>query len=87
MRVEIIAGSELFGQIKEGMAAEIIIEGPQETSHPAIVSLVDSLVDAASGTFGIRLKLPNPEHDIVGGLKCKALFKLPNAPINSYNAY
>lgn len=86
MRVEIIAGSELFGQIKEGMPAEIIIEGPQETSHKATVALVDSLVDAASGTFGIRLKLPNPEHNIVGGLKCKALFKLSPAPINTSNA-
>lgn len=80
MRVEIIAYSELFGLIQKGMAAQIIIDGPQETRHSAKVSLVDGVVDAASGTFGIRLNLPNPQNSIVGGLKCKAIFQLEREP-------
>lgn len=80
MRVEIIAYSELFGFIQKGMEAEIIIDGPQETRHTAKVSLVDGLVDAASGTFGIRLNLPNPLNSIVGGLKCTAIFQLERDP-------
>ncbi|MFK7977696.1 MAG: efflux RND transporter periplasmic adaptor subunit [Halioglobus sp.] len=80
MRVEIIADSSLFGLIKEGTEAEIIIEGPKESEHSAAVTLVDGLVDAASGTFGIRLQLPNPEGNVVGGLKCKAIFNIKPPP-------
>lgn len=80
MRVEILADSSLFGLIKEGTEAEIIIEGPTETQHTAAVTLVDGLVDAASGTFGIRLQLPNPSGDVVGGLKCKAVFNVKPPP-------
>lgn len=76
MRVEIIAYSELFGKIRKGMSADILVEGPVETRHRAEVTLVDSLIDAASGTFAIRLNLPNPDRSIVGGLKCRALFQL-----------
>lgn len=80
MRVEIIADSSLFGLINEGTEAEIVIEGPTETTHTAAVTLVDGLVDAASGTFGIRLQLPNPVGEVVGGLKCKAIFDIKPPP-------
>ena len=78
MRVEIIAYSEYFGLVEEGMQAEIVIEGPSETRHLAAVSVVDNVVDAASGTFGIRLALPNPDNSVVGGLKCRAEFRTVN---------
>ncbi len=78
MRVEIIANSELFGLIKTGMTAEIIVEGLVETRLQATVSLVDGLVDAASGTFGIRLSVPNHDNKVVGGLKCRAVFNVPD---------
>ena len=74
MRVEIIAYSEYFGLIEKGMQAEVIIEGPTDTRHLATVSVVDDVVDAASGTFGIRLNLPNPDNSVIGGLKCRAEF-------------
>jgi membrane fusion protein, multidrug efflux system len=32
--------------------------------------VVDKLIDAASGTFGVRLQLPNPNHKIPAGIKC-----------------
>jgi multidrug efflux pump subunit AcrA (membrane-fusion protein) len=38
------------------------------------VIVVDPVVDAASGTFGVRLELPNPEHAIPAGLKCRVRF-------------
>jgi hypothetical protein len=31
-------------------------------------------MDAASGTFGVRLELPNPGNQIPAGAKCKARF-------------
>jgi hypothetical protein len=36
--------------------------------------VVDPMFDAASGTFGVRLTLPNPERKIPAGLKCRARF-------------
>jgi multidrug efflux pump subunit AcrA (membrane-fusion protein) len=37
-------------------------------------AIVDRVVDAASGTFGIRLEIPNPGNRIPAGLKCKVRF-------------
>jgi multidrug efflux pump subunit AcrA (membrane-fusion protein) len=38
------------------------------------VTVVDRVVDAASGTFGVRLEVPNPNYRLPAGLKCKARF-------------
>jgi hypothetical protein len=38
------------------------------------VTVVDRVVDAASGTFGVRLELPNPDYKLPGGLKCDIRF-------------
>ena len=42
---------------------------------PARVTVVDRVVDAASGTFGVRLELPNPDYRLPAGLKCKVRFE------------
>jgi len=46
--------------------------------YVAKVEVSDPLVDARSGTFGIRLFLPNPDNKVPAGLRCKVGF--PNAP-------
>ena len=35
------------------------------------MTVVDRVADAASSTFGVRLEIPNPDHRIPAGLKCK----------------
>jgi multidrug efflux pump subunit AcrA (membrane-fusion protein) len=40
----------------------------------AKVSTVDRVIDPASGTFRIRLTLPNPRNDIPSGLRCQVNF-------------
>jgi hypothetical protein len=40
----------------------------------AEVKLVDRVIDAASGTFSVRLEIPNPKHEIPGGLRCTLSF-------------
>jgi multidrug efflux pump subunit AcrA (membrane-fusion protein) len=42
--------------------------------YTATVTAVDSIIDAASGTFGVRLELPNPGLRIPAGAKCKISF-------------
>jgi multidrug efflux pump subunit AcrA (membrane-fusion protein) len=38
------------------------------------ISVVDPIIDAASGTFSVRLDLPNPDGGIPGGLHCTVKF-------------
>ncbi len=74
LRVETYVPTALFNKIKIGMQAEIIPEAPSEGVFPAVVTIVDKVIDAASGTFSIRLELPNKENKIPAGLKCKVRF-------------
>lgn len=74
LRVEVIAPVMLLGKIAAGMRAEVQPEAPVGGSYPATVTVVDHVVDAASGTFGVRLELPNPNYRLPAGLKCKVRF-------------
>lgn len=74
LNVEIVAPVELFGTIKNGMNAVIMPESPISGEYNARVTIVDQVIDAASGTFGIRLELPNPSLKLPAGLKCKVKF-------------
>lgn len=42
--------------------------------HIANVTIVDSVFDAASGSFGVRLELQNTDHSIPSGIKCSLNF-------------
>jgi multidrug efflux pump subunit AcrA (membrane-fusion protein) len=74
LRVEVIAPVALLGKLSPGMTAEVLPESPIGGVHPAKVTVVDRVVDAASGTFGVRLEVPNPNYRLPAGLKCKARF-------------
>lgn len=78
LRVEVFAPIALLGRIAVGQRAQIIPEGPLNQPLEASVTVVDRVADAASGTFGVRLELPNPEHRVTAGLKCKVRF--PGVP-------
>jgi hypothetical protein len=60
--------------IKVGMRAKVIPEAPVGGEYIAEVKIVDRVIDAASGTFGVRLELPNSNHGLQAGLKCKVIF-------------
>jgi RND family efflux transporter MFP subunit len=74
LRVEVILPAALFGTIQPGTRATIVPEYPGDRVQTAEVTVVDRLIDAASGTFGVRLELPNPEHATAGGLHCQVSF-------------
>ncbi len=79
LRVEVIAPVALFGRIKVGAAAEVMPEAPVGGVWAARVTVVDRVIDAASGTFGVRLSLPNPDYRLPAGLKCRVRFNLDGA--------
>jgi RND family efflux transporter MFP subunit len=74
LRIETFAPLPMRGKIVVGMPAKILIESPANSSHDVRVSMVDRVVDSASSTFRVRLELPNPNHRIAAGLKCKVKF-------------
>ena len=74
LRVEVHLPIAAFPMIKEGMNAEIRPTQPAGTVHTATVSVIDNVLDAASDTFGVRLILANPKHDMPAGVNCTATF-------------
>jgi len=74
LNVELILPVSAFGKIQVGERAQVTLEAPVGGTYTARVEVVDRNVDAASGTFGVRLQLPNPEGKIPAGVKCRARF-------------
>jgi RND family efflux transporter MFP subunit len=86
LHVEVFAPVRVLGRIRTGMTAEVVPEQPVGGSHEATVSVVDPVVDAASGTFGVRLELPNPDHSLPAGLRCQVRIRgleLPAAGVGA----
>ena len=80
LRVELIAPTEYFGLIKKGMEVDIFPERPAKKTFKATVTVVDQLIDPASGSFTVRMALPNPGDQLVGGVNCIASFSF-DAPM------
>lgn len=78
LRVEAYAPVALLGKISVGMQAVVKPEEPVKGEFPAKVTVVDKVVDAASGTFGVRLELPNPDLKLPAGLRCTVRFNRNN---------
>lgn len=86
LRVELVAPTEYFGLIQEGLQVEIRTERPANKVFNATVTIVDPLIDPASGSFSVRLSLPNPDDQLVGGVNCVAMFKFEAPPITTPSA-
>jgi RND family efflux transporter MFP subunit len=74
LRVDVVLPVGLFGKVRAGASAKIVTESPLAGNYSATVSVVDKVVDSASGTFRARLDLPNPRGDIPAGVKCSVVF-------------
>ncbi len=85
LRVELIAPTEYFGLIEKGMEVEIRPERPSNKTFKAKVTIVDQLIDPASGSFTVRMALPNPGEQLVGGVNCLASFSFQPPVVTSQN--
>jgi len=72
--VELVVPSEKFGSISKGAKASVTLELPKSKRYSAQVIVVDQVIDAGSGTFGVRLLLNNPDYILPSGLKCRVTF-------------
>ena len=74
LRVEVVLPVAMLGQVKADARAEITPESPLTGSWQARVKVVDGVLDSASGSFGVRLELPNPDGAIAAGVRCRVRF-------------
>jgi RND family efflux transporter MFP subunit len=81
LNVEVFVPVALYGTVTIGMQAKVFGEQPVGGTYTAVVEVIDPLIDARSGTFGIRLVLPNPLNRIPAGLRCK--IELPHGDVSA----
>jgi RND family efflux transporter MFP subunit len=74
LHVEVVAPARLFGTVRVGMSGKVSLAPFLPGTYTARVAVVDKLIDAASGTLGVRLHLPNPGNKIPAGIKCSVVF-------------
>ena len=74
LHVETIAPVKLFGKIREGAISRVFPEEPIGGQFNAEISMVERIIDAPSGTFGVRMILRNPDNILPAGLRCKVQF-------------
>jgi RND family efflux transporter MFP subunit len=70
LNVEAVLPGEAYGTVVAGMPARVRLHGAGERVIDAVVTIVEQVIDAASGTFGVRVELPNPDLAIPAGLEC-----------------
>ena len=74
LNVELLVPVFFMGSIRKGMKAQVSLLPDKFGTHEAIVTLVDQVADAPSGTFRVRLQIANAAHEIPAGLRCSAQF-------------
>lgn len=75
LRVRIILPMQLFGKVRAGLPASLVLETRPDAPYPVKLKSVDPVVDAASGTFEVFVTLANRKLLIPAGVKCRATFE------------
>lgn len=73
LMIEVALPLEAYGKLRVGMTGMVTPEG-LKGRYPASVTVVDSIFDAASGMFGVRLEMKNRKAAIPGGIRCQVEF-------------
>ena len=72
LRVELLVPTALYGKLSKGDQVSVLPELPGAVAVTATVRQVDTVLDAASNSFRVRMSLPNPGNKLPAGLRCKA---------------
>jgi RND family efflux transporter MFP subunit len=83
LNVEVYLPVAYFQQVRVGMTAKVNPAPPIGNTYDAMITVVDRVFDPASGTFGVRLALPNPGNLLPGGQRCKVTFDMAGEPVSS----
>ena len=71
--VELVVPVEYYGRFKTGDSVLLQPQAPISGQYRGQVKVVDPLIDAGSGTFGVRILLDNPGKKIPAGIRCQVL--------------
>ena len=74
LRVDVILPAALYGRVTPGQRAEVWPELTGASVEAAEVAIVDRVIDPGSGTFGVKLDLPNDDLSIPSGTNCQVRF-------------
>jgi membrane fusion protein (multidrug efflux system) len=72
LHVDLLLPSSYFGKIKLGQKVKVRPDSIKNSARIASVSIVDPLIDPASGTFRVQLEMENPGNALPAGLRCNA---------------
>ncbi len=76
--VDLVVPAERFKSVRVGQIGEVQLSAPVDATVSARVDAIDSVFDASSDTFRVRLALPNPGNAIPAGTRCSVI--LPEIP-------
>lgn len=66
---------EYYNQVEIGAPATVSLAAPFTSDRPADISFIDKVLDTGSGTFGVKLKMANPDWSIPSGVRCTIRFE------------
>ncbi|MCH8861053.1 MAG: efflux RND transporter periplasmic adaptor subunit [Proteobacteria bacterium] len=72
--VETFLPIDLYQHVRGKETATVVPAAPVSGRFEAKISVVDQVFDAASGTFGVRLLLDNPDGALPAGVPCRVYF-------------
>lgn len=73
--VKVVVPEHDYGSIRQGDKASVSVsKAISEQPLEAEVWRIDRIMDAASGTFTVLLKVPNTDHAIPAGIRCSIRF-------------
>jgi multidrug efflux pump subunit AcrA (membrane-fusion protein) len=64
----------MYGKVTRGQRAVVTPEPAVGGRYNTKISVVDPVIDAASGTIGVRMELRNRNGRIPAGARCKVEF-------------
>jgi RND family efflux transporter MFP subunit len=70
LHVDALLPAEVYRQVSLGMAAEVIPAVSDARPERSAITVIDPVMDPGSGTFGVRLEVPNPRRTLLAGTRC-----------------
>lgn len=71
LHAEVTLRAEVFGRVRPGMQAGMALAAPVGRTVAGRVSIVDRAIDSSSGTFRMRVVIPNPDMAMPSGVPCR----------------
>lgn len=74
LHVEAFLPVEMYTKLALDMPVEVMPRAPLEGTYEGRIQVIDRIFDAASGTFGVRVVLPNTDLALPAGHRCEVRF-------------